>query len=44
MNLTDRIAELIAKIDYYNKRYYQDDVSEVSDEEFDVMLKELAAL
>lgn len=44
MNPTDRIAELITKIDYYNKRYYQDDVSEVSDQEFDILLRELTAL
>ena len=44
MNPTDRIAELITQIDYFNKRYYQDDVSEIPDQEFDQLLNELLAL
>jgi DNA ligase (NAD+) len=39
-----RITELTEKLNYYNHRYYQDAVSEVSDEEFDFMLKELEKL
>jgi NAD-dependent DNA ligase len=39
-----RIDELIDKIDYYNQRYYQDSVSEITDYEFDQLLKELEKL
>ena len=39
-----RIEALIDKIDYYNHRYYQDSVSEISDYEFDQLLKELEKL
>lgn len=38
------IDELIAKIDHYNTRYYQDSVSEISDFEFDQLLKGLEDL
>lgn len=38
------IQELIKKLDYYNHRYYQDSVSEISDFEFDQLLKQLEAL
>ncbi len=38
------IDELIEKIDYYNMRYYQDSVSEISDQEFDQLLKRLEEL
>jgi len=44
MNPAARVAELSKKLDYFNSRYYQDDVSEVSDEAFDLLLKELSAL
>ena len=40
----NRIDHLIQKIDYYNMRYYQDSVSEISDLEFDQLLKSLEAL
>lgn len=39
-----RIDELIDKIGYYNQRYYQDSVSEITDYEFDQLLKELEKL
>lgn len=38
------IDELIDRIDYYNARYYQDSVSEISDYEFDQLLKKLETL
>ena len=38
------IDELIDRIDYYNTRYYQDNVSEISDYEFDQLLKSLEKL
>ena len=41
MNPTERINELTEKLNYYNQRYYMDSVSEISDQEFDVLLKEL---
>ncbi len=44
MNPADRIIELTDKLNYYNDRYYQDSVSEISDQEFDLMLKELESL
>jgi len=39
-----RINELTDQLNYYNERYYQDSVSEISDQEFDLLLKELTAL
>ena len=44
MNPAARVAELTEKLNYYNRRYYLDDVSEISDEAFDLLLKELSAL
>ncbi|WP_337042426.1 NAD-dependent DNA ligase LigA [Emticicia sp. 17c] len=44
MNPADRIVELTEKLNYYNERYYIDSVSEISDQEFDMLLKELEAL
>ena len=44
MNPADRIIELTEKLNYYNQRYYQDSVSEISDQEFDLLLKELESL
>jgi DNA ligase (NAD+) len=38
------VDSLIQKINYYNHRYYQDSVSEVSDFEFDKLLKRLEQL
>ena len=39
-----RIEILIDEINYYNDLYYQQDVSEISDYEFDVLLEELTQL
>jgi len=39
-----RINELTAKINYYNYRYYQDSISEISDYDFDKLLEELTSL
>ncbi len=44
MNPAARVAELSEKLNYYSSRYYQDSVSEILDAQFDVLLKELAAL
>ncbi|CAH0994445.1 DNA ligase [Emticicia aquatica] len=44
MNPAERIAELTEKLNYYNQRYYVDSVSEISDQNFDLMLKELENL
>jgi DNA ligase (NAD+) len=39
-----KIHELSEKLHYYNYKYYQESVSEISDYEFDMMLKELMEL
>ncbi len=39
-----RINELREQLNYYNRRYYVDAVSEITDYEYDYMLKELEAL
>lgn len=39
-----KIQELSEKLHYYNYKYYQESVSEISDYEFDMMLKELIEL
>ncbi len=39
-----RVDELIEKIDHYNYQYYQNSISEISDFEFDQLLKELEKL
>ena len=44
MNPAERISELTEKLNYYNHRYYMDSVSEISDQEFDMLLKELENL
>ncbi|NIJ52082.1 NAD-dependent DNA ligase LigA [Dyadobacter arcticus] len=44
MSPEQQIQELTEKLDHYNDRYYQDSVSEISDYEFDLLLKELKAL
>jgi DNA ligase (NAD+) len=41
---TQLIDDLTDRLNYYNHRYYQDAVSEVSDFEFDQLLRELADL
>ena len=38
------VNTLSEKLRYYNKRYYQDSVSEISDFEFDQLLEKLIAL
>lgn len=44
MSAQTRIDELTDLLNHYNHRYYQDAVSEVSDQEFDFLLKELETL
>ncbi len=44
MNTQHRLNELTDRLNYLNHRYYMDNVSEVSDFEFDQMLKELEVL
>ncbi len=39
-----QINELTDRLNYYNDRYYQDSVSEISDQEFDALLKLLGDL
>lgn len=41
---TEKIAELIDKINHHNYLYYQESKSEISDHAFDMMLKELESL
>lgn len=44
MNPSERIIELTEKLNHYNHRYYMDNVSEISDQQFDLLLKELENL
>lgn len=44
MSTKTRIDEITELLNSYNHRYYQDAVSEVSDQEFDFLLKELEGL
>ena len=44
MNPQLQIEELSRKVQYYNTRYYEDDISEISDYEFDALLRELIRL
>lgn len=44
MTPAERISDLTRQINFYNDRYYQDSVSEISDEAFDGMLSELTLL
>lgn len=44
MTSSERISELTRQINFYNDRYYQDNVSEISDEAFDGLLRELTLL
>lgn len=39
-----KVAELTKKLNHYNRRYYVDHVSEVSDRDFDMMMRELQEL
>lgn len=43
-NPAERINELTDLLNHYNHRYYQESVSEITDYEFDILLKELAEL
>jgi DNA ligase (NAD+) len=40
----EKIEELIERIDYFNTKYYQESISEISDYEFDQLLKQLENL
>jgi DNA ligase (NAD+) len=44
MNPEEQIQQLSERLEYYNTRYYQDSVSEISDFEFDQLMKELQNL
>ncbi len=44
MDIQTRIQELTDLLNYYNDKYYQEAVSEISDYEFDQLLKELEKL
>ena len=44
MDIPDRIKELKDKIEYHNKKYYEEDAPEISDFEYDDMLRELKNL
>jgi DNA ligase (NAD+) len=44
MDSKARIQELSERLNFYNDRYYSDAVSEISDYEFDLLLKELEIL
>jgi len=44
MNTAEHISELTEKLNYYNQRYYMNSVSEISDQDFDLLLKELESL
>jgi DNA ligase (NAD+) len=44
MSAQARINELIEQLNHYTFQYYQNSVSEISDEEFDFLLKELETL
>lgn len=44
MDIVDRIKELREKIEYHNKKYYEEDTPEIGDYEYDLMLRELKNL
>src|SRR5699024_9947548 len=44
MNIEKRINELINKINYHNEKYYNEDSPEISDIEYDNLVKELIRL
>lgn len=44
MDIRDRLKELKDKIEYHNIRYYEEDAPEITDYEYDVMLRELKGL
>jgi DNA ligase (NAD+) len=43
-NPAERADELRAQIDYHSRRYYELDEPEISDAEFDALMRELSAL
>jgi len=44
MDIPIHIKELRDKIEYHNKKYYEEDAAEISDYEYDMMLRELKDL
>ncbi len=44
MDIEKRVNELTEKIEYYSKKYYVEDYSEISDYEYDLLLRELIKL
>jgi len=44
MEISARIKGLKDKIEYHNKKYYEEDGAEISDYEYDMMLRELKSL
>jgi DNA ligase (NAD+) len=44
MNPSERINQLTDQLNHFNLQYYQEAVSEISDQEFDLLLKELEKL
>lgn len=44
MSPSERINQLTEQLNYYTDKYYQENISEISDQDFDVLLKELEAL
>ena len=44
MTPAERINQLTDQLNYYTDKYYQENISEISDQEFDLLLKELEKL
>jgi len=44
MDIHNHIKELKDKIEYHNRKYYEEDAPEISDYEYDIMLRELKRL
>lgn len=44
MDIHNHIKELKDKIEYHNRKYYEEDAAEISDYEYDMMLRELKSL
>ena len=44
MTSAEKISQLTETLNHYNQRYYMDSISEISDQEFDLLLKELENL
>ena len=42
--MQQKIKELTEKLKYYSRKYYVDDEPEISDYEYDMLLRELSAL